>query len=393
MAGQQQEIPNAWNQQAHHLWVNNNINGAIETVLAEINATPENKPKGPMIQFGYYLFLLKDYNAAANLFENLLADHPDDKQVLTNLIVSLSRSGNDEKTINYAIAQLRRDNKNFTLWDTLAKSFQRTGQLEKAASAGKNSLVIKDKLYNKPDSSWSLPQQAASEAAADKKRVIAFSLWGNQARYIYGSLRNLLLANDLYPDWELWFYVDDTVPPQAIDLFKQLGAKIILQASGQSERQRLCWRFQVANAPDVGYFLVRDADSVFSVRECLAVDEWLDSGKYFHIIRDWWTHTDLILAGLWGGVAGVLPDIKADVDDYSPESVHTPNIDQWYLRDRLWRHIKQSCLIHDRCFDAFDAIPVPGKIPEGNAHIGSCEFHQSKELQLKLLSPWLEKLT
>jgi hypothetical protein len=35
-------------------------------------------------------------------------------------------------------------------------------------------------------------------------------------------------------------------------------------------------------------------------------------------IRDGWTHTDLMLAGMWGGVAGALPDLQTQADRYVP---------------------------------------------------------------------------
>ena len=70
-------------------------------------------------------------------------------------------------------------------------------------------------------------------------------------------------------------------------------------------------RFLVSDDPDVGYFLVRDCDSVVSAREAAAVAKWLGSGLPFHAMRDYYTHTDPLLAGMWGGIAGVFPDIKS----------------------------------------------------------------------------------
>jgi hypothetical protein len=221
--------------------------------------------------------------------------------------------------------------------------------------------------------------------------VIAFSLWGNEKRYIFGALRNLLLAPDLYPDWELWFYTDSSVSPGFRDLIVQLSGKVILQEENQNQKEKLCWRLAVANDDSVGYFLVRDVDSVFSVRECNAVQEWLNSEKHFHIIRDWWTHTDLILAGLWGGVAGILPNIKKLLNNYSPNALTSSNIDQWFLRDCMWCYIKTSSLIHDRCYSNGHTLPIPGPLPEGDLHIGACEYHQRPELQEKLLAAWLDR--
>ena len=35
---------------------------------------------------------------------------------------------------------------------------------------------------------------------------------------------------------------------------------------------------------------------------------------------------------------------------YQPSTMETPNIDQWFLRDCLWRYLRQSARVHDRCF-------------------------------------------
>ena len=155
--------------------------------------------------------------------------------------------------------------------------------------------------------------------------------------------------------------------------------------------KKLCWRFKVANSQEVGYFLVRDIDSVISVREFNAVQEWIESDKLFHIIRDWWTHTDLILAGLWGGVAGVLPNIDKMVKNYTPKSMETPNIDQWFLRDCIWSYMRNNCLIHDRCFSHNHSIKLPGTNPSGNIHIGADEFAQNQVFQENFLSPWIKE--
>ena len=87
------------------------------------------------------------------------------------------------------------------------------------------------------------------------------------------------------------------VPAEVRARLAQLGADVRLEPSGQPMREKLAWRFKVANDPSVGRFLVRDVDSVIGEREKAAVDAWLASDKWFHVMRDWWTHTDLILAG------------------------------------------------------------------------------------------------
>ena len=117
------------------------------------------------------------------------------------------------------------------------------------------------------------------------------------------------------------------------------------------------------------------------------------AGKWFHTIHDWWSHTDLVLAGLWGGVAGVLPNVWSSVLKYDPPALSTPNIDQWFLRDQIWPLLKQSCFMHDRFYRVGIAKPVPGPQPSANQHIGSCEFRQAPQLQRQRVGPWLAGLS
>lgn len=341
------------------------------------------------MQFAYYLFLLGDYKAAVKVLEDTLEYYPDDAEVSANLVVTLSKAGDYQKSVAASIHALSLDDKSYMVYDALAHSYAKLGRYDEATEAGDRSLGLKDLLPKEFEADWRLPADSIKALTASKKRVIAFSLWGDKEDYINGAVRNLLLACDLYPDWEIWIYHDSSVPKNTLELLSRLGATLLSQADQQSEKHKLCWRFQVADHPEVGYFLVRDIDSVFSLRERLAVQEWLDSEQWFHTINDWWTHTDLMLAGLWGGVAAVLPNVRQAVIDYTPAALSTPHIDQWFLRDKIWPYVKQSCLIHDRCYRQEEARPLPGPPPLGNQHIGSCEFKQQPERQRHLIQPWL----
>lgn len=73
----------------------------------------------------------------------------------------------------------------------------------------------------------------------------------------------------------------------------------------------------MAEDPTVGRFLARDCDSVVNARERAAVDERLRSPAWFHAMRDFPSHTDLLLAGMWGGVAGVLPPLARLLEGFT----------------------------------------------------------------------------
>jgi hypothetical protein len=164
------------------------------------------------------------------------------------------------------------------------------------------------------------------------------------------------------------------VPEAFISLLQGLGAEVQRMPAGQSLRQKLCWRFLVTNDPGIGRFIVRDCDSVVNQREVRAVEQWLVSDRWFHVMRDWWTHTDPILAGLWGGISGVLPDLQTLLAAYTPTALETANVDQWFLRDVLWGSIRHHALIHDRCYRSEGSQPWPDADPSANVHVGQDEF-------------------
>ena len=50
----------------------------------------------------------------------------------------------------------------------------------------------------------------------------------------------------------------------------------------------------------VDFYISRDLDSHLNRREVAAVEEWTESGKAFHFMRDHPHHTPTILGGAWG---------------------------------------------------------------------------------------------
>ena len=47
-------------------------------------------------------------------------------------------------------------------------------------------------------------------------KLITFSLWGQNPKYLIGAIRNAELAKKIYPDWTCRFYVAKSVPSQII---------------------------------------------------------------------------------------------------------------------------------------------------------------------------------
>ena len=192
-----------------------------------------------------------------------------------------------------------------------------------------------------------------------KANIIAFSLFGNLARYCETSLINVDLANEIYPEWTCRFYVDGSVPTDVQRRLEEKGAEVIQVNAKQCELSGLFWRFLVMDDPTVQHFLLRDADSLVSWRERAAVDEWLKSDKWFHLMHDFYSHTELILAGMWGGRTGVLTNIEQHIRDYVETGRYLSNrvMDQHYLRYCIWPTVAQSVMNHDS--QGFDPQGIP----------------------------------
>lgn len=360
-------------------------------LLGELNRHGHAKPSPLVLQLVYYLCQGNDWRAAAQFLLIQHASEPAHDEVLLNLTICLSRSGQHELAVQHARTYVQRHPDEPIAWDVLTNSLHACGQLQEARRTGTRALELKDRQAL---STWpgTVITADCSPVPADQHDVIAFSLWGHQPTYLRGALDNLLAAPRLYPGWQVRIYLDDSVPPDWQALLRELGADLRLQPAGQITRQKLCWRFHVANDPGVHRFLVRDIDSVLTARERAAVDAWIASGRSFHVMRDWWTHTDLMLAGMWGGLAGRLPSIAELLATYRPAAMETPNVDQWFLRDRVWPLLRDDCLVHDRCFRMAGAQPWPTPDPPGTEHVGQDECAANPQAQAERLRPWLARL-
>lgn len=386
-----------WQPDVQALWDQGRHQAALDLLLQRINATQPAVPRLLGLQLVYYVFSLGDLAGSERFLRQLLLVHPNDLEMLENLAVVVGRQGRhgEAVTLFERVLALAGDAVGANVWDGLTANLSQLERYEEARSAGERALALKT-LAAQPLPGWrppaETPRQHLERPGRERRRdVISFSLWGANPRYLRGALRNALLIPELYPGWQARFYLDDSVPEEFRALLAQLGADCRLMPAAQSLRQRLCWRFLVVNDPAVGRFLVRDCDSVVNQREVAAVQQWLASEHWFHGMRDWWTHTDPLLAGMWGGLAGVLPELAPLLASYSPAAKETANVDQWFLRDVLWGSIHPLALIHDRCFRSEGSQPWPTATPSGSWHVGQNEFAVNREGQATWLAGWLQR--
>ena len=181
------------------------------------------------------------------------------------------------------------------------------------------------------------------------KKVISFSLWGNNPTYNVGAIKNAEDALLMYPDFECWFYIhQDSVPTDTIENLRNLpNTKIILKIGDLNNEtcKPRTWRFEAIDDPDVEINMARDTDTRFLLREQLAVEEWLNSQTLFHIMRDHPYHNCHILGGMFG--TRKIPEITSwtNIINELPQIGHR-NYDQDFLRDYIYPQIQNNSIVH-----------------------------------------------
>ncbi len=182
------------------------------------------------------------------------------------------------------------------------------------------------------------------------KKVISFSLWGSDPKYTIGAIRNAELAPIFYPGFEYWFYVhEDTVPRDIIESLQHTkNTKVILKNGDLNHCKPMMWRFEAIDDPEVEIMMCRDTDTRFLLREKLAVDEWLESGKLFHIMRDHPCHGMEILAGMFGTKKiPSIPNFLKTMNEFkSSKPYPEKQDDQIFLKNIIYPLIKDDAMIH-----------------------------------------------
>lgn len=191
---------------------------------------------------------------------------------------------------------------------------------------------------------------------------IAFSLWGDKEIYTVGAIKNAEIAARVYKGWKVVVYYDKTVPKTVIEQLKNLN--VVLYDMTESGIFGAFWRFTVADLPDSNYNIFRDTDSRLSLREKLAVEDWISSGNTLHLMRDHPFHLMIphgatscsILAGMWGIKAGAL-DMTTAIKEFCVGKEDYYGIDQAFLQ-QVYGKFKESMTVHD---DFFEKKPFPSK--------------------------------
>jgi len=204
------------------------------------------------------------------------------------------------------------------------------------------------------------------------KNVVSYSLYGGaNPRYTDGAVANADLMSSIYPRWEMRVYHDNSVPKAVLGNLRTRHYVKLVDMQNSPLKNPMVWRFLVASDPTVERYVVRDIDSRLSKREKAAVDEWIESGKRFHVMRDHPSHSNYAMSGgMWGGTRNAIPDMEARLTRRAliPSYLQDMN----FLNEEIWPIAQRSVVQHDSfsCdkFGGGRPFPTPR---DGWEHVGS----------------------
>lgn len=190
-------------------------------------------------------------------------------------------------------------------------------------------------------------------------KIVSFSLWGDNPKYIQGAIKNAQLIKKLLPDWKPLFWVHEKVNTEILEILKREGSQIILIEEKIDEEYHRAnknpgwfWRFKILEDPTVDLALVRDTDCRITIEEVYLIRNWEKSGKEFHIIRDNKMHRAPILAGLWGFTKSFSSRINLSYllerFEDNPQHQRFGGYDQQFLAEILYPLLNmKKTLVHD----------------------------------------------
>lgn len=330
-----------------------------------------NNPKSSNIQL---LLQQKKYAAAITVLKKNLIFSLNKKSDLKKIALCYYHLKDYKNSLTYLHQS---DLSDVDILMAISQSYYYLGDMINMQKFGKQVITHKMQQYTPTHQDITLPS-IPPLSSDPQKNIISFSIFGNNSRYCETAILNVKEAKEIYPHWLCRFYIDDTVPAAVIQRLEQEGAQIIqVEPTLANKINGLFWRFLVIDDPSVERFMIRDADSLISLREAAAVQDWLNSQKHFHVMRDSFAHTELIMAGMWGGCNGIIQNIQQMIIDFLNSHQHQikREYDQHFLRLCIWPYIEKSYCHHDSTFE----IPNSAQFP---AHDLKHQYEQNRNFHV-----------
>lgn len=180
-------------------------------------------------------------------------------------------------------------------------------------------------------------------------KIFSFCLYGTDRNYYEGLLENIQIVKQYYSDFEIFVYKG--ICP---DDWKLEDVNVIY--TKREGAINMLYRYLPLKFADVGF--IRDADSRITERDRWCIDQFLNSVRTYHIIRDHVWHKSRIMGGLFGWKRPT--DIELD---FSEDRGY--GYDEAVIASGLYPRIVGESLVHTNIFafhgEHSERIDVPRK--------------------------------
>lgn len=197
------------------------------------------------------------------------------------------------------------------------------------------------------------------------QKVISYSFYGSlKSAYFKGIRENFNGIKSYYPGYIMRLYYDrkkamEDNPTEFSKLcdmfcsepnFDLCDVNSIGRYPDLASLFGMIWRFAPMADPLVDEWHCRDLDSRISPREVAAVNEWVQSGKSYHIMRDNPVHTAYIVGCCFG--MSLFDKNRAQMEQDFSDMLPFGNMwlkgrDQAALGFVVWPHAVQDMMAHD----------------------------------------------
>jgi len=211
-------------------------------------------------------------------------------------------------------------------------------------------------------------RQTIPSYGESRNKIISFSLYGKSPRYTERLGETLDSYKRLYPDWKCRIYIAGDIFNDHKDFLTSHKCEVVVMKATGVDSAYMFWRFLAAADKNAEAMIVRDLDSMPTQREKAMVDEWIASGKKYHIIRDHIAHHARVMGGMWGVKCPGF-DVIASTKGFLLTNNYA--LDQVFLEKFVYPEMSNSVMIHDR-FPRFpeekEVITIP--LEPGEIYIG-----------------------
>ena len=197
-------------------------------------------------------------------------------------------------------------------------------------------------------------------------KIISYTVFGSEQWYRNGLIKNINIAQTLFPDWVVRVYISEKIDKKFISQVSKYKNVELIVKKENYPYEGLMWRMMpMQEGHDA--VIVRDCDTRLFKRDKNLVDDWMSNEYKYHICRDTPGSTNVMLAGLYGGKK---PNLTIEDkfhkwrEDYIKDKKSLYIWDQGFLAKHVYPFIRDNLIVyseHVKMNCERNVKPIPGE--------------------------------